>query len=183
MEIIPQSSNLQFWINSPISDQLKIDQSLSHNGICLTVDEKRPGSHRITAIEETIKKTNISEWKGGTRVNLERALKVGDRFDGHLVQGHIDGTGTCRRIRVKEGSWEFEFRIPGKFAPLLIEKGSIAVNGISLTSFAVKKKSFRVAIIPYTYDHTNMCDIQIGNEVNIEFDMAAKYMQRRKDLA
>jgi riboflavin synthase len=182
MEIMPQGSNLQFWIHSAISDELKIDQSLSHNVVCLTVDEKRPGAHRVTAIEETLKKTNLSHWKPGSRINLERALKVGDRLDGHLVQGHIDGKGICVERSVKDGSWEFGFRIPRKFAPLLIEKGSVALNGISLTCFAVKKKSFRVAIIPYTYDHTNMSDIQIGDEVNIEFDMAGKYIQRRKGL-
>ncbi len=181
-EVTPQGSNLQFWIKSPISDQLKIDQSLSHNGVCLTVDEKSPGSHRITAIEETLRKTNLSEWKAGTLINLERAVKVGDRLDGHLVQGHVDGISICIKKWVKNGSWEFQFKIPGKFAPLLIEKGSVAINGISLTCFAVKKKSFRVAIIPYTYDHTNMCDIQIGDAINIEFDMAGKYIQRRSDL-
>ncbi len=181
-EINPRGSNLEYWIQSSISDQLKIDQSLSHNGVCLTVDEKAPGSHRVTAIEETLKKTNLSGWKPGSLVNLERALKVGDRLDGHLVQGHVDGLGICRERTVKDGSWEFEFRIPGKFAPLLIEKGSVAINGISLTCFCVKKKSFRVAIIPYTYEHTNMSELHTGDEVNIEFDMAGKYMHRQKQL-
>ncbi len=172
MELVHQGSNIHFWIKSPISDQLKVDQSLSHNGVCLTVVALKTGAHQVAAIEETLKKTNLSEWKTGSLVNLERALKFGDRLDGHLVQGHVDGLGTCRKKWVKDGSWEFEFIIPGKFAPLLIEKGSVAINGISLTCFKVKKKSFRVAIIPYTFDHTNMNDVHIGDMVNIEYDMA-----------
>lgn len=181
-EVIPQGSNLQFWINSPISDQLRVDQSLSHNGVCLTIDQKRDGMHRVTAIEETLKKTNLSDWKPGSLINLERALKMGDRLDGHLVQGHVDCLSTCKGRWVKEGSWEFEFNIAGKFAPLMIEKGSVAINGISLTCFKVKRKSFRVAIIPYTFEHTNLSEIHIGDKVNIEFDMAGKYINRRMKL-
>jgi len=169
-------SNRTFWIESPISQELKIDQSVSHSGICLTIEEMNHTSHKVTAIEETAQKTNIEAWKIGDIINLERSLKLESRLDGHFVQGHVDSVANCMDITEKAGSWEYQFRFPKKFAELVIEKGSICVNGISLTAFDVKKKSFKVAIIPYTYEHTNIKTIQKGDSVNIEFDLLGKYI-------
>jgi len=169
-------SNRTFWIESPISQELKIDQSVSHSGICLTIEEMNHTSHKVTAIEETAQKTNIEAWKIGDVINLERSLKLESRLDGHFVQGHVDSVANCIDITEKAGSWEYQFRFPKKFAELVIEKGSICVNGISLTAFDVKKKSFKVAIIPYTYEHTNIKTIQKGDSVNIEFDLLGKYI-------
>jgi len=169
-------SNRTFWIESPISQELKIDQSVSHSGICLTIEGMNHTSHKVTAIEETAQKTNIEAWKIGDIINLERSLKLESRLDGHFVQGHVDSVANCIDITEKAGSWEYQFRFPKKFAELVIEKGSICVNGISLTAFDVKKKSFKVAIIPYTYEHTNIKTIQKGDSVNIEFDLLGKYI-------
>ena len=169
-------SNRTFWIESSISQELKIDQSVSHSGICLTIEEMNHTSHKVTAIEETAQKTNIEAWKIGDIINLERSLKLESRLDGHFVQGHVDSVANCMDITEKAGSWEYQFRFPKKFAELVIEKGSICVNGISLTAFDVKKKSFKVAIIPYTYEHTNIKTIQKGDSVNIEFDLLGKYI-------
>lgn len=169
-------SNRTFWIESSISQELKVDQSVSHSGICLTVEEMNHNSHKVTAIEETALKTNIEAWKIGDLINLERSLKLESRLDGHFVQGHVDTVAKCTDITEKAGSWEYQFRFPEKFAELIIEKGSICVNGISLTAFDVKKKSFKVAIIPYTYEHTNIKTIQNGDPVNIEFDLLGKYI-------
>ncbi|MDZ4794275.1 MAG: riboflavin synthase [Bacteroidota bacterium] len=180
--IISNGSNRTFWVHSPISSQLKPDQSVSHNGACLTIEEIRGDQHRITAIDETLQKTNLGDWKEGVIVNLERCLQLNDRLDGHLVQGHVDTTGTCIKRKEKKGSWEFEFDISKKFAPLVIEKGSICVNGISLTAFEARKKSFRVAIIPYTFEHTNIKKVLEGDLVNLEFDMIGKYLLRRVSL-
>ncbi|MBC7950119.1 MAG: riboflavin synthase [Chitinophagaceae bacterium] len=178
-EVISNGSNRSFWIESSISDEFRVDQSVSHSGVCLTVEEVDRRQHRVTAIEETLSKTNISNWKVGTQVNLERCLVVNARLDGHFVQGHIDTTGTCKERLDKKGSWEFEFQFPGEFASLIIEKGSIAINGVSLTAFNVKKKRFSVAIIPYTFDHTDLQHVQPGDAVNLEFDIIGKYILRR----
>lgn len=175
-EVIASGSNKSFWIESPISAQLKADQSVSHNGVCLTVEEVRENSHRVTAIDETLKKTNLGNWESGTLVNLERCLQVNGRLDGHLVQGHVDATAVCTRVKEKDGSREYEFDFPGKFGSLVVEKGSVCIDGISLTAFGVKKKRFRVAIIPYTFEHTNARDWKEGSQVNIEFDMMGKYI-------
>ncbi len=177
-EVIINGSNYTFWIASVLSNQFKIDQSVSHSGVCLTVEEIFENSHRVTAIEETLKKTSIGTWEKGTSINLERCLQLNARIDGHLVQGHVDTTATCTNRTEKEGSWEFEFEFNKKFAPFLIEKGSVCVTGISLTAFNVKKKSFKVAIIPYTFEHTNIKEIQKGDMVNLEFDMIGKYINR-----
>ena len=155
---------------------------MSHNGACLTVEEISNHRHRITAIDETIQKTNLGQWQEGSLVNLERCLQLNDRIDGHLVQGHVDATGTCISKLEKDGRWEFGFAFPKKFAALVIEKGSICLNGISLTVFNVKKKTFNVAIIPYTFEHTNIRNINIGDQVNLEFDMIGKYLLRRLSL-
>ena len=181
-DVYSEGSNRQFWIESPVSNELKIDQSVSHNGVCLTVDALRPGQHRVTAIDETLKKTNLSHWKPGMPVNLERCLVANGRVDGHFVQGHVDATGTCLRRLEKNGSWEFRFTFPREKAPLIIEKGSIAVNGISLTCFHVDLSEFTVAIIPYTYQHTNFKEIAEGDIVNLEFDIFGKYIHRMRLL-
>ena len=181
-EVISNGSNMTFWIESPISIQFKIDQSVSHSGVCLTVEEVKETSHRVTAINETLQKTTLTDWKEGSLINLEQCLQLNDRLDGHIVQGHVDATGLCSKRKEKKGSWEFEFNFPKKFAGLIIEKGSICVNGISLTCFEVKRKKFTVAIIPYTFQHTNMKDIQVGDLVNLEFDLIGKYLLRTLSL-
>ena len=178
-----QGTNYTFWIESTLSQALKIDQSLSHNGVCLTVEEVQGNSHRVTAIRETIEKTNLGELKTDELVNLERCLKMNGRLDGHIVQGHVDGTGVCEKFTEKNGSWEFEFSFNHQMAHLIIEKGSICVNGISLTAFNVRKKKFTVAIIPYTYTHTNLCKLRKGEMVNLEFDIIGKYLDRKFSLA
>ena len=170
-------------MESSISSQLKADQSVSHSGVCLTVEEVRENAHRITAVDETLQKTNLGNWKEGTLVNLERCLQLNDRLDGHMVQGHVDTTATCTKRKEKAGSWEFEFAIPKRFAELLIEKGSVCVNGISLTAFDVKRKKFTVAIVPFTFEHTNIKEVQEGDSVNLEFDMIGKYLLRRLSLS
>ena len=181
-QIIAEGSNKSFWIDSAISGGLKPDQSIAHDGVCLTVVEVEPGRHRVTAIQETLDKTTLDKWDTGTRVNLEAGLRLSDRLDGHIVQGHIDTTGVCLKKKEKTGSWEFEFSFPKKFAPLLIEKGSVVVNGISLTAFRVKKKSFTVAIIPFTFEHTNIGEVKKGDSVNLEFDLVGKYLHRYEEL-
>lgn len=181
-EIITSGTNKTFWIGSDLSSTFKPDQSISHNGICLTVEEVTNQSHKVTAIEETLTKTEMHQWLPGTLVNLERSLLPGSRIDGHFVQGHVDVSSKCRKISDKSGSHEIEFDLPKKFTSLVIEKGSICINGVSLTAFDVKKKSFKVAIIPYTYDHTNLHLLREGDEVNIEFDMIGKYILRKLSL-
>lgn len=173
-----QGTNRTFRISSPISDELKVDQSVSHNGVCLTVEDVKEGVHSVTAIEETLKKTNLSAWEQGTLVNLERCMTMNGRIDGHIVQGHVDTTAICTEKKDAGGSWEFRFQFPQQFAALVIEKGSISLNGISLTVFNVDDSSFSVAIIPYTYSHTNMEQVKEGSTVNIEFDMIGKYVNR-----
>ena len=177
-----EGTNRSFWIESDISHDLKIDQSVSHSGICLTVEATEGNVHKVTAIKETVLKTNVGGWKIGDVINLERSLKLDSRLDGHFVQGHVDTTAICSGVAAKEGSHEFEFRFPKKFSELIIEKGSVCVNGISLTAFDIKKKSFRVAIIPYTHEHTNIKSVQKGDRVNIEFDLIGKYILRKLSL-
>lgn len=181
-KISRKGTNSSFWITSSISKELKIDQSLSHNGVCLTVEEINGDQHRVTAIAETLEKTNLGKLAEGDSVNLERCLQMNGRLDGHIVQGHVDSTATCLEITEKNGSWEYRFQLNPSFASLIIEKGSITVNGISLTLFNVGKETFTVAIIPYTYDHTNLKDLKVGETVNIEFDMIGKYMNRIQEL-
>jgi len=177
-EVTGIGSNKTFWIESALSAELKIDQSLSHDGVCLTVEEIMGNSHRVTAIRETLEKSNLGQWKTGDLVNLERSLRLGSFVDGHLVQGHVDTTADCTEKKEKNGSWEYGFKFPKEFAALVIEKGSICINGISLTLFDVRKKSFKVAIIPYTYEHTNIKAVKVGDTVNIEFDLIGKYVLR-----
>jgi riboflavin synthase len=175
-------NNISFWISSPLSEALKVDQSLAHDGVCLTVEAIEGGQHKVTAVMETLQKTCLSDWEKDRQVNLERAMVLGGRLDGHLVQGHVDATGTCKRMENQGGSWLYNFSFPEKFAALIIEKGSICINGISLTAFQVEKDSFSVAIIPYTYDHTNIQKVEPGSKVNLEFDMLGKYIARKLEL-
>ena len=175
-------TNKSFWIESLLTPELKVDQSLSHNGVCLTVEELKDNLYKVTAVKETLEKTNLGEWRIGSLINLERGLLLSSRLDGHFVQGHVDGTGICKKVILLEGSWEIEFEFDKMFAPLIIEKGSICVNGISLTAFDVKKKMFKVAIVPYTWHHTNLQFLQEENSVNLEFDLIGKYINRKLSL-
>lgn len=181
-EITVSGTNKTFWIESPLSSSFKIDQSVAHNGVCLTVEDVKENLHRVTAVEETLSKTDLNQWEVGTHINVERSLLPTNRLDGHFVQGHVDTTGLCKKIKDREGSHEFEFEFPKKFAELVIEKGSICVNGISLTAFDVKKHSFKVAIIPFTFEHTNLQFVKEGDLVNLEFDMIGKYILRKLSL-
>lgn len=181
-KIIEKGSNRTFWIKSPLAKSLKVDQSLSHNGVCLTVEEIDGGKYRVTAIDETLQKTNLGKWQENANINLERCMQMNGRIDGHIVQGHVDTVATCTSVVEKQGSWEYRFQIDSSFAGLIIEKGSICLNGISLTIFNVTNDSFMVAIIPYTFDHTNMQFLKEGDEVNIEFDMIGKYVSRLAKL-
>ena len=171
-------SNRVFYIDTPITSQLKIDESISHNGICLTIEEIIDTIYRVTTIDETLKKTNAGSWKNGDLINLERSLKINDRLDGHIVQGHVDGTSVCTSKKDKDGSTEFTFQFDEKFSQLVIEKGSICLNGVSLTAFNVGIKKFTVAIIPYTFSNTNFKNLKEGDIVNIEYDIIGKYMER-----
>ena len=173
-----KGSNLTLTISAALTSELKIDQSLSHSGVCLTVETIKKNRYTVTAREETLKKTSLSKWKIGTVVNLERCLRFDGRLDGHIVQGHVDTVGKCINAITKDGSWEYVIFFDEKFASLIIEKGSVSLNGISLTIFNITNSSFTVAIIPYTYEHTNMHTLQENDEVNIEFDMIGKYVNR-----
>jgi riboflavin synthase len=175
-------SNRSFWVESGISTELKVDQSLSHEGVCLTVEAVNGNTHKVTAIDETLKKTNLNNWKAGTTVNLERCMQMNGRLDGHIVQGHVDATAVCVNKDELTGSWEYTFEFDEQFAGLVIEKGSVSVNGTSLTVFNVTKNRFTVAIIPYTFDHTSIQQVNVGTAVNIEFDMIGKYIQRFAEL-
>ena len=178
-KVIEKEGNRTFWIKSSISSKLKPDQSVAHDGACLTVEEVNGNQHRVTAIAETLIKTTLGDWQKGATINLERCLKINDRLDGHFVQGHVDTSAICINKKEKGGSWEFGFRFLPEFATLIIEKGSISINGISLTIFNVTETAFDVAIIPYTFEHTNMKLVKPGQKVNIEFDMLGKYINRK----
>jgi len=182
-KMIEKGANKTFWVKSPISSKLKPEQSVAHDGTCLTVEEVKGGQHRVTAIAETLTKTTLGDWQKGTTINLERCLKINDRLDGHFVQGHVDGSAICIDKKEKGGSWVFSFQFLSKFAILIIEKGSISINGISLTIFNVTVDTFDVAIIPYTFEHTNMNLVKPGQKVNIEFDMLGKYINRKLSLS
>jgi riboflavin synthase len=173
-----ERTNLQMIIQSELSDELKIDQSVSHNGICLTVVAIGSGTHTVTAITETLNKTNLGKLKEGDLVNLERCMQINGRLDGHIVQGHVDQTGICTELIEKNGSWEYTISYDPAVGNITVEKGSICVNGISLTVVNSREDSFSVAIIPYTYEHTNMKSLRIGDTVNLEFDIIGKYVAR-----
>lgn len=177
-EIKKDQNNLHITIASYITNELKIDQSVAHNGICLTVVNINKEQYTVTAIDETVKKTNISHWQTGDIVNLERAMKLGDRLDGHIVQGHVDQIGTCISAKETNGSWGYTFEYDESLGNITIEKGSITVNGVSLTVVDSGKNKFSVAIIPYTFEHTNFNTFTEGTKVNLEFDVIGKYVSR-----
>lgn len=177
-----EGANLCFSIRSEISSDLKPDQSVAHNGVCLTVEQVNNDVHKVTAVLETLNKTNLKNWKPGTLVNLERCLPMNGRLDGHIVQGHIDETATCQLITPKNGSYELHFQLTNPDAGLIVEKGSICINGVSLTCFDVSNHAFSVAIIPYSYEHTNFSQLKKLDLVNIEFDIIGKYISRMMEL-
>ncbi len=170
--------NIDFTIESDISKELKVDQSVSHNGVCLTVTDTNNNTHTVTAVKETLDKSSLTNFSVNDLVNLERAMKLGERLDGHLVQGHVDGVAKCLGISVNEGSWIYKFEFDISNEMLLIEKGSICINGISLTVFDIAENTFKVTIIPYTYENTSFKTLKEGDIVNIEFDMIGKYLAR-----
>ena len=170
--------NIDFTIESEISNELKIDQSVSHNGVCLTVTETTNNTHTVTAVKETLEKSSLGSFSVDDLINLERAMKLGERLDGHLVQGHVDGVAKCIGVSVNDGSWIYKFEFDIKNEMLLIEKGSICINGVSLTVFDVTENTFKVTIIPYTYENTQFKKLKEGDIVNIEFDMIGKYLAR-----
>jgi len=176
--ITEDKENVIFTIESPISQELKVDQSLSHNGVCLTVTAIEGNTHNVTAIQETLRKSNLGDWQVGSLVNLERSMPANGRFDGHIVQGHVDQTAVCTHVLDEDGSWLFTFEYdtsPGNFT---VEKGSICINGVSLTVVNSQDGKFSVAIIPYTYEHTNFKQITKGTQINLEFDILGKYIQK-----
>ena len=178
VSISTSGSNHIFEIQSEISRELKVDQSLSHDGVCLTVTEVNGNCHNVTAVEETLKKSNLGKVVPGTNINLERAMLNNGRFDGHIVQGHVDQIGKVEDIREQDGSWLFTFSFDETDTGLMVEKGSICVNGISLTCFDVEKGRFKVAIIPYTFENTNFEHLKVGSIVNLEFDILGKYIKQ-----
>ena len=173
-----EATNLHLTIQSRLASELKIDQSVSHNGVCLTVVKRNASSYTVTAIKETLDKTNLNNLTEGAIVNLERGLKLGDRLDGHMVQGHIDQIGLCVDVQSQNGSWTYTFEYEPSLGNITIEKGSVTVNGVSLTVVNSKNTGFSVAIIPYTYEHTNFKHFKIGSVVNLEFDVIGKYVSR-----
>lgn len=176
--VLPEGTNIRLVIASPISAELKIDQSVSHNGVCLTVVALKEGRHEVVAVKETLEKSNLSKLKAGDRINLERCMVANGRFDGHIVQGHVDQVGTCTQVRDENGSWLFGFEYQEEAGMMTVEKGSIAVNGVSLTCFNSEKGKFSVAIIPYTFENTSFNFLKKGDTVNLEFDIIGKYVQR-----
>ena len=177
-EIKAQRGNLHITVASSIAAELKIDQSVSHNGICLTVVALADGLHTVTAIEETLNKTNLKFLKAGDLVNLERCMQMNARLDGHIVQGHVDQTAVCTAFKELNGSWEYTFEYDQTLGNITVEKGSICINGISLTVVNSKTNTLSVAIIPYTYEHTNLQQVKKGSTVNLEFDIIGKYVAR-----
>ncbi|MCS5489384.1 riboflavin synthase [Algoriphagus limi] len=177
-EIIREGSNVHFILESNLALELKVDQSLAHDGVCLTVVKTDADSYQVTAVDETLKKTNLSTWVPGKKVNLERCMPANGRFDGHIVQGHVDQVATVKAISDQNGSWVFDFEYDADQGNVTVEKGSITVNGTSLTCFNSRPGGFSVAIIPYTYEHTNFHQLQVGDKVNLEFDIIGKYIKR-----
>lgn len=179
VSISKSGTNVNFSVSSPITSELRIDQSVAHNGVCLTIVQIdiAKNTHVVTAIDETLNKTNLGTWKVGQKVNLERCLKMGGRLDGHIVQGHVDTTATCKSIDNQEGSYIFTYNLEEDHQGLIVPKGSITINGVSLTVVKVDSKTFSVAIIPYTFEHTHFGSSIVGDKVNVEFDILGKYIQ------
>lgn len=180
--ISDHGSNRSFWLQTLLAKEFKVDQSIAHNGVCLTVEAIDGEKYQVTAVQETLTKTTLGSWKVGDLINLERSLLPTSRLDGHFVQGHVDATGICQHIEDKGGSYEITFGFPLSFAELIIEKGSISVNGVSLTAFGVTSETFKVAVIPYTWAHTNLNKLYIKANVNLEFDLIGKYITRSNTL-
>jgi riboflavin synthase len=179
---VKDNSNVHFTFSTSITGELKIDQSVSHNGVCLTVVKIDGKNYTVTAIDETLKRTNLGELKIGDQVNLERCMPANGRFDGHIVQGHVDTTATCKNVNDLKGSWEFEFEHEASKQNITVEKGSITINGVSLTVVKSTNNSFSVHIIPYTFEHTNFKNIKPGTKVNLEFDIVGKYVSKLMGL-
>ena len=173
-----EGNNINLLVSSSISKDLEVDQSVSHDGVCLTITNKSNKSHNVTIVNQTIQKSKFSDLRIGSELNLERSMKINGRIDGHIVQGHVDDVGKCVNIEDESNSWIFTFQISDKFSRYLVEKGSISINGVSLTCFDIKDKFFSVAIIPHTYQNTNFNKIKINDFVNIEFDIIGKYVDR-----
>ena len=173
-----EGSNLHLSLSCPFTQELKIDQSLAHNGVCLTVVKIHNNQYTVTAIKETLEKTNLKQLKIGSEVNLERCMPATGRFDGHIVQGHVDQTGTCTEVQNLNGSWMYSFEYDPSKGNVTVEKGSICINGVSLTVVNSTPKGFSVCIIPYTFEHTNFKNLKVGDEVNLEFDIVGKYISR-----
>jgi riboflavin synthase len=182
VDVKKEQENLHLTVQSALTPELKIDQSVAHNGVCLTVVSKTDSTYTVTAIQETCLKTNIESWAVGDVINLERAMLLGARLDGHIVQGHVDQTGICTEIREADGSWYYSFEYDSNLHNITIEKGSITVNGVSLTVVNSKANAFSVAIIPYTYEHTNFHTFKVGTKINLEFDVIGKYVSRLHGL-
>lgn len=176
--IVADQTNRHFCISSPISHELKVDQSISHNGVCLTVTKVEGGKHWVTAVDETLKKTTLGNWSEGNLVNLERCMVANGRFDGHIVQGHVDQVGVCKTVQKAGGSWLFDFGYDPSSGNVTVEKGSICIDGVSLTCFNSSSDAFRVTIIPYTFEHTSFKGLKPGDSVNLEFDIIGKYVKR-----
>ena len=177
-EILTEGSNLTFVMKSELASELKIDQSLSHNGVCLTVTDIKSDTYKVTAVDETLQKTNLKHWKVGSKINLERCMPASGRFDGHIVQGHVDEVGVCINVEELDGSWLFDFGYTNESDNITVEKGSICINGVSLTVFNSRPYTFRVTIIPYTFQFTNFCQMKVNDLVNLEFDILGKYIQK-----
>jgi riboflavin synthase len=174
--------NIDFTFSSPFTDELKIDQSVAHNGVCLTVVAISGNEYTVTAIDETLQKTNLSVLQVNDAVNLERCMKLGDRLDGHIVQGHVDQTATCTKVQENEGSWDFHFEYDPKQGNITVNKGSVCINGVSLTVVESGVNTFSVCIIPFTYEHTNFRHFKEGSKVNLEFDIIGKYITKQQQL-
>ena len=175
---VAEGTNVHLTIESDLAGELKVDQSIAHNGVCLTVTKLHNDGFEVTAVAETLLKSNLGKVNVGDKLNLERCMKAGGRFDGHIVQGHVDQTGTCTGVSDQDGSWIFDFEFDPKNGNIVVEKGSICVNGVSLTCFNTTENSFSVAIIPYTYEHTNFHQLKTGDQVNLEFDVIGKYVKK-----
>lgn len=173
-----EGTNLTFRLRSTLAPELKVDQSVSHNGVCLTVTSIEGDTYTVTAVDETLQKTNLGQLQPGSLVNLERCMSANGRFDGHIVQGHVDQVGTCSQVQEVDGSWLYDFSYDSSRGNITVEKGSICINGVSLTVFNSQPDAFRVTIIPYTHEHTNFHQLRAGDSVNLEFDILGKYIQR-----
>jgi riboflavin synthase len=178
IHIQEEQSNKHFCIESSVGNQVKVDQSIAHNGVCLTVTKMAGNNHWVTAINETLQKSSLGTLQVGNSVNLERCMLANGRFDGHIVQGHVDQTGLCTSVKDEDGSWLFDFEYDPAYGNVTVEKGSICINGVSLTCFHSAENRFRVAIIPYTFEHTTFKEMKAGDRVNLEFDIVGKYVKR-----